>query len=134
MSASPEDPHDDASVRRDADRANREWQGARTILSALVLTGIIAILAAQLNNHDQIADNARKSQAQIAQTASDARAQFATLSQQILSVQATVVDVPRLRDDVTALKAGQIELKRRQDADDARNDHLADKPNSWRHP
>ena len=94
--------------RRVNDKSNLEWQGARTILSGLILTGIIAILAAQLGNHDDIAKSNQNTSVQ-----------FATIMAQVAQIQLNMADVPTMRDRQVKFETKQEDLIRRQDADDA---------------
>lgn len=98
-------------TRRSIDLNNRSWQSARTILDALILAGIIAMITAQFVSHDQIAKNA-----------TDTSVQFATIIAQVASLQSNMADVPALRDRVTALETKQADLTRRQNTDEAVRD------------
>lgn len=103
-----EETRSEEHARHGEERSSRNWASARTIIDALILAGIIAIISSQFVSHDQIADNANKTSVQ-----------FATIIAQIASMQNNIADVPALRDRVVRVEAIQLELLRRQAADDA---------------
>lgn len=102
-------------LRHGEERTGRHWASARTIIDALILAGILAIITSQFVSHDQIAQNANES-----------HVQFATIIAQIASMQTNIADVPALRDRVVRIEAVQLELLRRQAGDDALHQRLKD--------
>ena len=101
--------------RRQSDESEHGGAILRTVLSGLILAGIVGVIGAQWSGRSQMAGV----QAEGRQQASDSRVQFATIIAQIANMQLNIADVPQLREKVTQLETNQLELIRRVNAEEA---------------